>query len=43
LSPGTQATQGQGRILAGSDDQVQPGWQIFEKKDQSLMNFLGFN
>jgi len=40
LPAGAQARKGKGRVLAGSDGQVQAGWQVIEQKGEGLMDGL---
>ena len=41
LPPGAQPGQGQGRILAGGDDQVQPGRQVLDQEGQRIVHRPG--
>ena len=43
LAPGAQAGQGELRILAGGDDQVQLRRQVLEQKGEGIVNRLGID
>ena len=43
LAPGAQPGQGQGRILAGGDDQVHLRRQVLEQKGESVVDGLGID